>query len=216
MGFFHKLQQGDIFVALDSVQFQKNGLQNRNKVKNQQGWQWLTVPVSQHLGQLINQVNLNSNVPWQRKHWNTLVSNYSRAPYFDKYAPGLEKLLAKQWTNLCELDMALIKWVMDALGINTPIVYSSALDVGGNKTELLINICQALGADAYLSGSGGKRYMDLTAFEAAGIDVIWQEFSFPSYVQVFPDLGFVSELSVIDTLFCCGPETSNFLEQVKL
>lgn len=54
--------------------------------------------------------------------------------------------------------------------------------------------------------------MDLAAFETAGINVLWQEFSYPTYAQAFPELGFIPNLSIVDTLFCCGPETKKFLE----
>lgn len=214
LGFFHKLRHGDIFVVMDSVQFERRGIQHRNKIKTSLGAQWLTVPVLHRSREeeIINEVLINSELPWARKHWNSLVTNYSRAPYFDKYGPELQQLLARKWSNLCELNIALIQWVMDALGIDKPIVYLSALSVTGNKTELLINACKAVGATTYLSGSGGRRYMELTAFDAAGIDVIWQNYSSPSYNQVFSDLGFLPDLSIVDTLFCCGPETKKFLE----
>lgn len=213
LGFFHKLLHCSVFVALDDVQFQKNGLQNRNKIKNAQGWQWLTVPVVHDFGQPINEVRTNPQIPWQQKHWNALRFNYSRAAYFDVYGPALENILSRDWNNLCELNMTLTRWVAEALGVETPIVYSSDLAVEGDRTDLLVRICQALEADGYLSGPGGKRYMDLAAFEAAGIDVLWQQFTPPVYEQLFPDLGFIPNLSVVDALFNCGPETLEFLLQ---
>lgn len=216
LGFFHKLRQSDIFVVMDNVQFERRGIQHRNKIKTSLGSQWLTVPVFHRSREeeFINEVLINSELPWSRKHWNSLVTNYSRAPYFDKYALEIEQLLARKWSKLYELNIALIQWIMDALEIDKPIAYLSALEVEGSKSELIINACKAVGADAYLSGLGGKRYMELTAFEAAGIDVIWQNYSSPSYEQVFSDLGFVPDLSIVDTLFCCGPETRKFLERV--
>lgn len=211
LGFFHKLLHCDIFVVLDNVQFQKNGLQNRNKIKTSQGWQWLTVPVIHRFGQLINEVRISPEVFWQRKHWGALVSNYSHAPYFDLYAPGLKDLLNRKWSHLCDLNMALTQWTAEALGIKTSILYSSALKVEGSQTEYLISICNAVEADCYLSGPGGKRYMDLMAFEAVGIAVIWQEFTTSVYEQLFPEAGFVPNLSVVDALFNHGPETIEFL-----
>ncbi|RUR76288.1 WbqC family protein [Chlorogloeopsis fritschii PCC 9212] len=214
LGFFHKLQKGDIFVVMDSVQFQRRGVQHRNQIKTSQGAQWLTVPVLHRSRdeERINEMLINSEFPWSHKHWHTLMTNYSRTPYFDKYSSGLEEILTREWNNLCQLDMALIEWVMENLGIKKSIIYMSALEVEGNKSELLIDICKAVGADTYLSGSGGKNYMDLAAFETAGINVLWQEFSYPTYAQAFPELGFIPNLSIVDTLFCCGPETKKFLE----
>jgi hypothetical protein len=211
LGFFHKLCRCDIFVALDNVQFQKNGLQNRNKIKTRQGWQWLTVPVLQDFGQPIMEVVINRNVPWQRKHCNAIASNYGRAPFFNEFGPSLKLLLEQEWHRLNQLDMALAKWAMEALSIETPIVHASELSVEGNQTELLIAICQAVGADCYLSGTGGRRYMDLEAFAAAGITVEWQTFTSPVYPQLFPQVEFVPDLSAVDAIFNCGAKARSFL-----
>jgi len=195
------------------VQFLRRGFQNRNKIKTKQGWQWLTVPVvhQPRSEELINGVRLDSEIPWQRKHWKALVLSYSPAPFFDVYGDGLKQLLDQEYSGLRDLDMALIRWAMEVLGIKTPVLYSSALGVEGSQTERLINICRATGADCYLSGPGGRRYMDLEAFAAAGITVTWQEFTSPAYQQVFPGTGFVPDLAVVDALFSCGPETIKLL-----
>ncbi|OKH38059.1 hypothetical protein NIES2119_10880 [[Phormidium ambiguum] IAM M-71] len=214
LGFFHKLNQCDIFVVMDSVQFMRRGIQHRNKIKTSQGEQWLTVPVFHQPSreeEYIKDIRINSEIPWTRKHWNTLVTNYSPAPYFDLYARELQEILKEEWDYLCELNMILIEWLMEVLMIKKSIVYLSELAIEGTKSELLIDTCKAVGADTYLSGSGGKNYMDLSLFETAGIKVIWQEFNSPFYKQIFPELGFLPNLSIVDTLFCCGAKTSNFL-----
>jgi WbqC-like protein family len=212
LGFFHKLLQGDVFVVMDNVEFLRRGLQHRNKVKTNQGEQWLTVPVLHRQKQLINEVSINADFPWTRKHWQTLKTNYSPAPYFETYAQDLQHFFDREWSSLYQLNMALIQWVMDVLDIKKPIVYASTLAATGHKSELLINLSKAVGANAYLSGPGGRDYMDLSAFDAANVEVIWQEFQPPCYAQLFPDAGFLPNLSIVDVLFCCGPKTRQFLE----
>jgi hypothetical protein len=213
LGFFHKLAGCDIFVAMDNVQFQRRGVQNRSKIKTKQGEQWLTVPVCHCTRdeERINEMLINLEQPWVQKQWGSIITNYSKAPYFDRYAPELQDILNREWTYLCDLDMTLIQWVMDQLQIKVPIVNLSTLNVEGSKSELLINACKAVGADTYLSGSGGRRYMELEAFDAAEVKIQWQEFDFPTYKQLFPELGFIPYLSILDTLFCWGPETKMFL-----
>jgi hypothetical protein len=213
LGFFHKLAQGDIFVAMDDVEFLRRGLQHRNKVKTCQGEQWLTVPVLHREKQHIKDVMINQDFPWARKHWHTVLTNYSPSPYFDLYAPSLQHILTQEWRSLCELNMALIQWMMQILEIYKPIVYSSELSVEGHKSERLINLCCAVGADTYLSGAGGREYMDLSAFERAKIEVVWQDFKAPFYSQLFSELGFIPNLSILDVLFCCGPATREFLQE---
>lgn len=215
LGFFHKIAHCDAFVALDHVQFQKNGLQNRNRIKTgtTEGTQWITVPVRQKLGQAINEVQMDAASAWPRKHWNALLSNYSRAPFFAHYGEKLRELLFAGYDNLSHLNMALTAWCMEALQIHTPVFLSSQLAPEGNATSLLLNICRSLGADAYLSGPGGARYMEMPLFEQAGIQVIWQEFTCPVYEQQFPQVGFVPNLSVVDALLNCGEHTACLVKQ---
>ena len=61
--YFSKIARSDVFVFLDNVQYQKNGIQNRNELKNSNGRFWLTVPISAKFGEKICDVNINHN------HW---------------------------------------------------------------------------------------------------------------------------------------------------
>jgi hypothetical protein len=188
------------------VQFQKNGLQNRNRIKtgSKEGLQWITVPVRHRFGQAINETQIDSSLSWQTKHWKSLQANYSRARCFHAYEDQLQRLLGAEYRSLSHLDMDLITWCMEALEIRTPILYSSQLGVDGRATSLLVNICRAVGADSYLSGPGGARYMEMALFEEAGLQVLWQSFDCPTYEQQFPKAGFVPNLSVIDAILNCG------------
>jgi hypothetical protein len=71
-----------------------------------------------------------------------------------------------------------------------------------NASEDLVAICKALGADVYLSGSGGRGYLDLEPFKREGIEVRFQDYQHPVYEQAFP--GFLPNMSAIDALFCLG------------
>jgi hypothetical protein len=212
LGFFDKVAKSDLFVVLDDVQFHRRGLQHRNKIKAPKGWQWLTVPVLQRDGQLISEVRINPTEPWQRKHANAIRWNYGRAQHFDRYAQSLIDLLSQPWDRLGELNMALMRWVMAEMGIERTIVRSSELAVDGQRSERLVNLCRAVGATTYLSGPGGRRYMDLDVFRTCGVDVKWQEFTVPTYAQVVPEVGFIADLSIVDVLLCCGPNAAAFLE----
>jgi len=213
LGFFHKLSQADIFVVMDNVEFLRRGLQHRNKIKTTKGEQWLTVPVLHKQKQLINEVKINPDYPWARKHWGAICTNYSPAPYFNLYAEELKEILFRDWENLHDLNITLMVWVMRKLGIKIPVIYLSELPVRGSKSQRLIEACQAVNAQTYISGSGGKNYMDLDEFAAANIRVVWQEFTPPTYPQLFPDVGFIPNLSVLDVLFCCGPDSRRFLAE---
>jgi hypothetical protein len=91
--------------------------------------------------------------------------------------------------------------------------YSSEIDAGGTKSDLVLNLCRATGANAYLSGSLGRNYLDETSFAAAGIEVMYQNYVHPPYSQVWP--GFESHLCVLDLLFNHGPQSLDILRQRK-
>jgi hypothetical protein len=211
LGFFHKLQNCDVFVLLDDAQFSKGGFQNRNRIKSPDGWQWLTVPVLHRAKQAIREVEINGSVPWRRKHWSALVSNYSRAPHFERYVEELQRIFAVEWKHLASLNEAFMEWAMNSLGIGTDVRRSSEIPHSGTSSDRLIELCRAIDADRYLSGPGGRDYMDLDAFERAGIEIVWQEFMLPSYPQQFPEGGFIENLSSVDALFNCGPDTRQLL-----
>lgn len=206
IGFFDRVSKADIFVILDDVQYQKNGFINRNKIKTSQGWQWLTVPVKERESmKKINEVEINNQIDWRQNHWKSLLYNYNKAPCFKKYSDFFEENYKKKWDSLADLDIYLIENIMDMLGIKTETKISSLLNIKGEATDRLVNMCKMLGVDTYLSGPGGKEYMDLDKFKKQNINVIFQEFTHPIYVQQFGE--FIPNLSIIDLLFNQGSLT---------
>ena len=208
LGYFDKIRQVDIFCFLDSVQYKKNDWQNRNRIKTSQGWQWLTVPVRFQFPEKIWEVKINSMVNWRKKHLQALVTNYRRAPYFEKYIEVYEQIYSKEWEFVSELNIHFIERLVDALGLSQkPAVKSSQLELREEPTDRLIDICKEVKADTYLAGQDGMKYMDLERFKENGIEVIIQDFKHPIYPQMFND--FQSHMSVVDLLFNCGPESLN-------
>ncbi|MDF2592194.1 MAG: hypothetical protein K0S75_1660, partial [Clostridia bacterium] len=72
------------------------------------------------------------------------------------------------------------------------------------STERLISICKVLGADQYLSGTGGSKYQDEKMFEDISLQLMYSDFYEKQYKQLWGD--FIGSLSVIDYIFNCGYE----------
>lgn len=212
LGFFDRIEKADIFVLLDDMKYQKNAWINRNRIKTSQGWQWIRVPVKERESQKkINEIEIDNKSNWKQEQLKIIQYNYAKAPYFKNYLPIFEEAFKKEWKMLVDLDVYLIKKVMDIIGLKTRVERSSILRVEGVATERLVKICQNLKTDTYLSGPGfiedGKsHHTDFKKFEEAGIKVIFQDFQHPEYPQLFKEKGFISHLSVIDLLFNCGPQ----------
>jgi len=206
-GYFHKMESADVFLILDNVQYVKLEYDNRCKIKTPECEQWMTVPVATHnLGTLINKVTLADGADIWRYNWKALENNYSKSPFFNDYKDELIEIYGKKWDRLIDLNLKLIKTVRNWLGIETPLKLASEHPARSlNGTELLISYCQELGVDVYLSGAGGKNYLEQEQFENNNIKLEFQDFTPIVYPQRFGD--FIPNLSVIDLLFNCGKES---------
>src|SRR5207253_7130508 len=103
LGYLDKIDQADLFVVLENVQFKKNEWQNRNRIRTAQGWQWMTVPVLHDFGQKINETKINNKVSWRQDHLRAVELNYRKAPHFDRYFPHFENVLAQEWEKLADI-----------------------------------------------------------------------------------------------------------------
>ena len=204
LGYLDKIDQADVFIMLDTVQFKKNEWQNRNRIRTAKGWQWLTVPVLQHFGQRIDEVLINPTVTWKAQHLRALDMHYTRAPYRDQYLPQLRELYAASWTKLSPLNEATVRWLLKAYGITTPVHSASEYRAREEPTDRLIDLCRAVGATQYLAGPGAEHYMDKPRFEAAGIRLEIQAFTHPRYRQMYE--LFEPNLSALDLLLIQGPD----------
>ena len=210
LGYFDKMDRAGCFVLLDNVQYKRREWQNRNRIKTPQGPQWLTVPVSGDYLALISAVTVEPGEGWRHKHWETLRRAYQRAPFWGGVAASLQPLCAWPQGMLSEVNGASILWLREQLGITTPLRWASQLaGLSEDPTGRLVDICRAVGADAYLSGVDGAKYMDLDQFAAAGIEVIFQEYEHPVYPQLFGE--FTSHLSALDLVLNCGPQSLEIL-----
>lgn len=204
LGHFQKISMCDVFVFLDTVQFQKNEFQNRNRIPSAKGPLWLTVPVSYAFGAPIKDVRIAENVPWRRKILGTVEHGYKRSPYYARYILEFRALIERDWSHLAEVNMASVRWLMDCFGIHTRTVAASHLPpCSEDRTGRLVDICRHLGASTYVSGSLARRYLDLGQFEAAGIAVKFQDYVQPSYTQAH-GVDFLSHMSALDGLLCRG------------
>ena len=127
-----------------------------------------------------------------------------------QHIPFLEDVYARHWERLNDLNRYMLDYFVRMLGISTRIVYASELQVPGVATTRLINLIKAVGGTHYYSGAYAlDAYLDATQLAAAGITLALQEWHAPTYPQLHG--AFVPDLSVIDLLFNCGPDSLRVL-----
>lgn len=221
LGFFDKMLMADRFIIVDHVQMERQSYQNRVRIKTGAGERWITVPVLQESRdeRILDKRIDNSRAGrfrWSRKMFLTLKYAYQSAPYFRVHEPALCELFSDRWERLADLNLRLIEFCRAALEIRTPMIASSSLGVCGARSELVLNMCRAAGADAYLSGGGASRvYLDVAAFERAGVRVAWQDFRHPRYRQYPCCDSFIPNLSSFDMIFNCGPRSPEILRAAR-
>lgn len=210
--YFHKIAQSDCFVVMDNIQYNKNGWQNRNKIKNPKGWTYLTIPVFNKYQQRLNEVKIDNTQNWRQKHWDSLVYNYSKAKYFNEYKVFFEQFYQGDWPYLNEINYKMFYFYLKILGISTKVIKASDLNIEGEDSARLANICKKLGADTYLSGAYALEvYLDEKVFNDAGVKVTLQDWHCPEYKQQFMQAGFIPDLSIVDLLFNHGPKSLDII-----
>ena len=206
IGFFQKMALVDIFVILDTVQFSKDSYTQRTKIRTKEGWIWLTIPVEKKFYfRPINEVYLPPNDKWKKKHKMAIISNYGKAPFFDKNF--IERYYRNEFTKLQEFNEFGIFYLKDKFGIETKVVRASELGIneGLKSTELLIETVKRVGGDVYISGVGGKNYLEEEKFEKEGIEIKYFAFKPFKYPQRWA--GFEPYMAAIDLLFNMGEKS---------
>jgi hypothetical protein len=213
-GYFHQIQKADTFVFYDDVQYDDRGWRNRNRLKTEQGTRWLTIPVHSQGVQVtrtpIRDVRISWDRPWARKHWETIRQSYGRAPHFARYAPLLQEFYARRGELLADFAIELTIALAWELGLRrTRFLRSSDLRAEGARTERLLALLGAVGADHYISGPSARTYIDEERVAAAGVALEYMTYDYPEYEQLHPPYD--PFVSVLDLLFMKGPEAGEWI-----
>lgn len=218
-GFFDAINSADVYVIYDSTQYTKNDWRNRNRVKGRNGWNWLTVPVRhQCLRQRIDEIKV-AREGWAGQHWSTLHHTYARAPGFSFYSERLKSLYQgclAETSRLTDINFTLLVEILRWLGSNTRVVRDAeVLDEKAlshfDRSWRLLRVCQALGADTYLSAPAAMCYLNVDLFYSNGISVEWVDYEgYPEYPQLSPP--FDPSTSIVDLLFNLGERADRALK----
>ncbi len=174
--------------------YQKMSFRNRCVVMGSNGTVNLSVPLDKgrNQKQLMKDVKISYAGNWQVQHFRTLESCYSRSPFFEFYRDGIWDLLQKQPIFLLDQNMAILEWLQKVLKLTASIsLTESYLKEPTNEVVDSRNSILPKNASNLLSPI--------------------------QYTQVFEDrLGFQPNLSILDMLFCCGPNANTLLKDNKL
>jgi hypothetical protein len=218
-GYFDLLAAADEVVLLDEVQYTRQDWRNRNRVKTDAGLKWLTVPVTSkgrlNRGLRICDVRI-SDESWAARHWATITQSYRDAHAWGDVCEWLGELYERvaRLERLSEVNRLFIDSICAYLGTAPRITWSTdhphaERDV--DATHRVVRLCEAVGADTYISGPAARDYLDTSAFERRGIAVAWADYSgYPAYPQ--PHGSFEHGVTILDLIACTGAAARSYLK----
>lgn len=207
LGYFDMIDKVDSFVFLDDVKLSKQSWQVRNRILSKTGELFLTIPIkTEHRSDLIiKTAQIDYSKDWKSKHLKTMEMSYKKAPYFLETWEFVNEMYQGQYTFLADFNKTLIHSICDRIGIKTTRLCSSEMsEIIGNKDMRLVNICNAIGADEYLSAQGSAQYIEANTpggeFVKNNLNLFYHKFDHPQYNQVNRN-KFVPYIGVLDLLF---------------
>lgn len=207
LGFFEQALRSDFFVVFDDAQYTKGDWRNRNRIKTRDGRTiFLTVPVQRAATETpIREIRIAEDSRWIRRHLNQCREQYGKAPFFEKYFPEFARILNKKHGHLLELNLDLIQYFLVELGGHCEILLNSSLSIQERGKERMLGVAKHLGASVCYNGAAGRALYDPGEFRKWGVALLFQEFHCPRYEQ--GEGEFVPNLSILDLLFRCGPQS---------
>jgi len=205
-GYFDLIDRVDEFVVLDDVQYTRQDWRNRNRIKTSNGAVWISVAIQSRFGQRIDETVV-SDRSWAEKHWSKIQQAYRGADCYQEREAALGAAYERAGTHerLTDINRELMDFMLDTLGITTPLRRSEELAVRDDPSERLIAICHELQAEVYLSGPAARAYLDEDRFARAGVEIEWMDYSgYRPYEQLHGP--FEPAVSAIDLLLNVGSE----------
>lgn len=216
-GLFEQIRLADIFIFFDDVQFTRGkNFINRVELKGPKGQIWMTVPVYKKGNRLmnINQMRCNNQDNWKSDHLKMFTLNYKKAPYFKEAYEILEGVLNSDDDNLANITIDSVKRCAKYFNLKTKFITSSSLGISGKSNERLIKTIKRFGGTVYITGHGGRKYLDYEQFESNNIKVYFMDYQKIIYPQLWGK--FETYVSILDLIANLGEKGRNYLNSPSI
>ena len=210
VNYLQRIKFADLFVFLDNVQRQYLGWENRNKLLVFGKVKWLTIPVKSSRKAKILDSQIDG-YKWLKKHQKTIFYAYKHAPFFnekfiDYYYSNVYSVLQKTAFNYSKVLAHLVINACRLFGFEPNYIFASEIIRESLKgPELLLRICQEVGAEVYISGANGRKYGVKEVFASSGIKVLFDD-CIPFKYKQLNSKTFIPYLAFFDPLFNVGYE----------
>lgn len=172
--------------------YQKMSFRNRTVICGSNGLINLSVPIENGRNQraAFKDIKITYRDNWQSNHWRSIVSCYSKSPFFDYYSHGLENIFQQKHTYLFDLNLEALEWLKKVLKF---------------PAELIIVKEEKMADYQNIAENATNRWLPKNFQEEPDAAL--------RYAQVFEDrIGFQPNVSVLDLLFNMGPSAAKLLQ----
>ena len=219
IGYFDMIEQVDLYVILDDVEFDYQSWQHRNNFKTSKGLEYFTIPILEgKKKKLIKDVTIKDPSFAIKKFKKFIFTNYSKSNYFRNFQNDFYSLLDKisSEKNLLLFNLEIIKWVLKIMKIKTSYKLSSEMNIHKKKELKILEICKNLDATEYLSTIGSKDYLSKSEeiFFKQNITINYHNYFHPSYNQLFKP--FKKFACILDLLFNEGDKSLEIIKSGRI
>ncbi len=196
---YQKLFRYDRTLIEQHDSYQKQTYRNRYVIATANGLQALTIPVEQPTdSREVKDLRISDHNQWRRVHWNALQSAYSESPFFEYYADDIRPLYERRIDRLVDFNEEARQTVCRLLDISPAVAYTASYQPAADNTQT--------------TTAGHETPDDFRSVIHAKHPLPDADFQPRRYWQVFEQRhGFQPNLSILDLLFCMGPEAVSYL-----
>jgi len=192
VSFFATALQYELIFIEACENYPKQSYRNRCRILGPNGMQTLSIPTlkTAELKRQTKDVCIAYNDRWQQIHWRSILTAYSKSPYFLYYRDAFEPFFEKQYPLLMELNQQLMALIFKLLKLNCQLAYTTQY----GEHDLVDH--------DYRTAFTPKKEIEIMM---------------PPYYQVFRErAAFIPDLSILDLLFNLGPEAAAYLHSLEL
>ncbi|MCG2579798.1 MAG: WbqC family protein [Marinobacter sp.] len=204
IGYFQLIYASDLFLVYDDVSYIKQGYINRNSILSPNGVSRFTVPVpGASSNKLISDLEFSKDVT---RVLRTIVQSYSKAPFFEKIFPLIERILTKEDRSIASICIESYGAIFSYLGVTRHFMKTSDLEYerSASARDRLLALCHQFEADCYINAPGGRALYSDIEFAEKGVVLKFIQSQPVQYNQGASE--FVPNLSIIDALMNCSPD----------